>query len=116
MTVGTNQADTASALGVGHHLHNTRKHRIAADLLASHHKSAGLIDRSTDQRGPDVLRDGHGFPGNHGFIDRAPPFHDDTVYRDLLARADSQDVAYHNLGKVYFLVAAVRGDAAGELR
>ena len=42
---------------------------------------------------PATLADRHRFSGQHGFVDRASPFDDLAVHRDLLARPNAQAVA-----------------------
>ena len=100
----------AAALGLRHHLHDLRQHRVAANLVGAHHEGAALVHRAADHPVARALADRHGLPGQHGFIDRAPPLDDLAVHRDLLARPDAQPVADLHRIECDLLVRAVRAD------
>ncbi|MCY1301779.1 hypothetical protein D9M70_514120 [compost metagenome] len=83
----------AGALGLRHHLHDPRQHRVAPDLASLHDEAARLVHGAADEFRADLLGDGHRLASDHGFIDRAAALHKRAVDRNLLARADAQLVA-----------------------
>ena len=61
----------------------------------------------------DAPRDGHGFAGHHGLIDRRAPVDDNAVDRRLLARTDTQPIADHDCIKRYFGFLAIADAPCG---
>ena len=106
----------AAALGLRHHLHDLREHRVAADLVGAHDEAARLVHGAADDPVADALGHGHGFSRHHGLVDRTSPFEDLAVDRHALAGPHAQAVADNDLIEAHILVRAVGPDAAGHLR
>ena len=105
--VGQTLDRRAAALRVRHHLHNARQHRIAPNLLGADNKRARTIDGATDHFCAYFLGDRHGFPGDQGFVDRRPAFHDFAINRDFLAGPNAHQVAGDDSFERDFLFAII---------
>ena len=105
----------AAALGLRHHLHDLREHRVAADLVGTHDEAARLVHGAADDPVANALGDGHGFSRHHRLVDRTSPFEDFTVDGHALSRPHAQAVADDNLIEAHILVGAIGPDPAGHL-
>ena len=65
-----------AALGVGNHLHDAGKHRVAADLLGLDDETAGPVDGPADDAVADLLRQRHRLTRHHRLINGRPAFDD----------------------------------------
>ena len=94
----------AAALGLRHHLHDLRKHGVAADLLRPHDERAGLVDGAADDLVAGRLGHGHGLAGDHGFVDGAAALDHFTVHRHPFAGPHTQTVAGHDADQADLVV------------
>ena len=101
----------AAALSLRNHLHDLRQHRVAAYSVGAHHEGAALVHRAANHPVAGALADWHRLPGQHGFIDRAPPLDDLAIHRDLLTRPHPQPIAGLHVIESDLFVRAVRPDA-----
>ena len=101
----------ARALCRGNRLHDARKHGVAADFFGAHDEAAALIDRTGRHPRARFLADGHGFAGEHGFVDRRAAVDDAAVHRDFFAGPHAQPVADGDRFERHILVAAVPAHA-----
>ena len=102
MTIGTKIAGHAvgesldgslACLRVGDEPRDLSQCRVGADPGRPHDQPAGGVERAAgDLRARDHLR-GHRLAREHRLIDGREALGDDAVRRDLLARADDEDVA-----------------------
>ena len=74
-------------------LHDPGERRVAADVGGPHDERAGRVDRRADDLVAGRLRGRDRLAGEHRFVDRRGALDDDAVDRDLVARADAQEVA-----------------------
>ena len=65
---------------------------------------------------PTVTADGHGFAGEHRFVEAGTTFHHLAVHRHFLARTHAQAIADLDLGKRHIGLGAIRGQAARRFR
>ena len=125
ITAGTNQRRNlvrqplngrAAALGLRHHLHDLREHRVAADLVGAHDEAARLVHGAADHPVANALGHGHGLSRHHGLVDRTSPFEDFTVDGHALSGPHAQAVADDDLIEAHILVRAVGPDPPSHLR
>jgi hypothetical protein len=115
-TAGQPLDGSAGTLGFAYHLYDLREQSVGPHALRLHHKAARPVDRSSGDLGIDRLFYWDGLAANHRFVDGAAALDDHSVNGDLLARTNTQLVAYTNVRQVHILVRAIRGDATGCLR
>ena len=83
----------AAALRLGHHLDDAREHGVAPDLLGPHDEAAGRVQRARDHLGAALLRDRHGFAGDHRFVERRAAVDQLAVDRYFFSGPDAQTIA-----------------------
>jgi len=103
MTMGTNTPATRSAkalhrclrsLGLGHQPDDPGQGGVGADRGRSHGEHPLAVDGGPGHGVAGTLVDGDGLAGEHRLVDGRRPVDHDPVDRDLLARADADDVAH----------------------
>ena len=104
----------ARALRLGDHLHDPGEHGLAADPLGAQNEAARLVDRAgADPIAPGLLGR-HRLARQHRLVDRAAPFDNFAVDRDLVARAHPQAVAdLDHLKRHFFIDTAVTHPPCG---
>src|SRR3546814_11422379 len=70
-----------------------RQHGVGADLGGAEAEAASLVDGAADDWIAVAFRDGNRLAGNHRLVDEGGALGDLTVHRDLVARADDDDIA-----------------------
>ena len=105
----------AGPLGLGHHPHDLREHRLRADAVGPHYQTAGAVNRATDDAIIRPLLGGDGLAGNHGLVHRACALDDDAVHGDLLPRPDPEPIADDHPVEGDVLLGAAVKKSAGEL-
>ncbi len=101
----------AAALGLGHHLHDLREHRVGPDPLGLHDQAAGAVHGGADDAIARILLHRDGLAGDHRFVHRARALDHLAVHGNLLTGAHAQAVAGPDLIEGHVLLAAVRVDA-----
>ena len=81
-----------------HKLDDLRERCVSAHLGRPVAETAALVDRCPDDFVSGGFRDGHGFAGEHRFIDLGAAFQNLPVDRNLVARADKNNVAFKDIG------------------
>ena len=82
-----------AGLRLGHEAGDLRQRRIGADLRGAHDQSPAGVHRGARDLRPGAHLDGHGLAREHAHVNRRGALLDETVRRDLLARADHEAVA-----------------------
>ena len=75
-----------AALGLGHHLHDLREHRIRADALGFDHQAARAVHRGADDAVAGAFLHRDGLAGDHRLVDAAVAFGYHAVHRHLSPR------------------------------
>ena len=81
---------------VFHHTDDAGKRGVLANLGGAELKAAGLVQRAADDFVADLLLDWDRLAGDHRLVDRARPFGQCTIDRDLLTRPHDHDVIHHD--------------------
>ena len=105
-----------AALGLAHHLHDAGQQRVAADLLGAQDQRARAVEGAADHLVAGRLGDGHGFAGDHGFVDEPLALEHQGIHRHLLAGAEAQAVADDDRFQRHVGFRSVGADAARLLR
>jgi hypothetical protein len=85
------------ALRVAHHPDDIGQGRVLPHLRGPEPEGPGLVDGGPDHLVPNSLLRGQGFPRHHGLVHGRGALHDPAIDRDLLPRADDDDVANQHL-------------------
>ena len=86
-----------AGLRVLHEAHDLRQRRVGPDRGGAHGQHAGGVERRAGDGAAGDLLDGHRLAGEHRLVDRGRAVGHRAVDGDLLAGADAQHVADHDL-------------------
>src|SRR5207244_9223054 len=104
-----------AALGLGDHLDDASKERLASDFSGLNDQEARAVDRPANDAAACLLLDRYGLARDERLVHGAVSFHDEPIHRHLLSWANTKPVPDADVLERKILFSPIRADAPRRL-